>query len=174
MLRFGDTKLATKKIEAAKKTINIWAVNVDNIVISKLVETKTNSKYSIGYLDKVIRPLVLILPNMNGYAKTFKVKDGDKDKNNKLMSFHINDEKLLEKYKTIWTNIKDLKNIELNALPVYEDRYIKTKIRTYSRKVYTNFCGLNVPEDDIEFESFTVISIDSFLVSENKYTWKYI
>ena len=38
---------------------------------------------------------------MNGYVKTFKVKDGDKDKNNKLMSFCIIDEKLLEKYKAI-------------------------------------------------------------------------
>ena len=26
----------------------------------------------------------MILPKMNGYVKTFKVKDGDKDKNNKL------------------------------------------------------------------------------------------
>ena len=34
---------------------------------------------------------------MSGYIKTFKVKDGDKDINNKLMSFRIDDEKLLEK-----------------------------------------------------------------------------
>ena len=38
-------------------------------------------------------------------------------------------EKLLEKYKAIWTNIEDLKNIELNALPVYNDWYIKIKMR---------------------------------------------
>ena len=106
---------------------------------------------------------------MNGYIKTFKVKVGDKDKNNKLKSFRLDDEKLLEKYKAIWTNIEDLKNIELNALPVYDNRYIKTKIRTYNDKVYTNFRGLNVPEDGIECESFTVISIDSLLVYENKY-----
>ena len=43
------------------------------------------------------------------------------------MSFHIDNEKLLEK---LWTKIEDLKNIELNALPVYYGRYIKTKIRT--------------------------------------------
>ena len=49
-----------------------------------------------GYLDKVTKPLVLILPKMSGYVKTLKVKDGDKDKNNKLMSFHI--DKLLEKF----------------------------------------------------------------------------
>ena len=46
----------------------------------------------IGYLDKVIRPLFLILPKMSGYVKTFKVKHRDKNKNNKLMSFRINDE----------------------------------------------------------------------------------
>ena len=38
---------------------------------------------------------------MNGYVKTFKVKDGDKHKNNKLMFFCIDYQKLLEKYKAI-------------------------------------------------------------------------
>ena len=65
---------------------------------------------------------------MSEYVKTFKVKEGDKDKNNKLMSFYIDEEKLLEKCEDLWTKIEDLKNIELNALPVYDDRYIKTKI----------------------------------------------
>ena len=54
-------------------------------------------------------PLNLILPKMSGYVKTFKFKEGDKDKNNKLMSFCKDDEKLLEKYKTIQTKIEDLK-----------------------------------------------------------------
>ena len=36
------------------------------------------------------------------------------------INFHIND----EKYNTAWTNIKDFKNIKLNALPIYDDRYI--------------------------------------------------
>ena len=64
-----------------------------------------------------------------------------------------------------------LKNIKLNlnALPIYDNRYITTKIRTNGDKVYTNFRGLNVPEDDMECESFTVISIDSLLVYDNKY-----
>ena len=45
--------------------------------------------------DKTIRPLVLTMP-----------KDGDKDKEKKLMFFRVDDEKLLEKYKTIWTKLK--------------------------------------------------------------------
>ena len=67
-------------------------VNVDNIVISKLVETKNNSHYWIGYLDQIINPLVLILPKMSGYVKTFNDKGRDKDNNNKLMSLRIDAE----------------------------------------------------------------------------------
>ena len=119
----------------------------------------------IAYLEIAIRPLALIIPKMSRYVQTFKIK-GDRDKNNKLMSFCIYDEKLLEKYKSIWSKIEDLKNIKLNTLPVYDDRYIKTKIKTYGDKVYTNFRGLNMPED---CESFTVISIDSLLVYDSKY-----
>ena len=57
------------------------------------------------------------------------------------MSFRIDDEKLLEKYKAIWTKIKDLKKY-----------WIK----------YFTFLW------EYEIEYFTVISIDSLLVSENK------
>ena len=73
-----------------------------------------------------------------------KDKGGNKNKNNKLMSSRIDDDKLFEKYKTIWTKIEDLKNIELYTLQVYDNRYKITKIRTYGDKVYTNFLGLNV------------------------------
>ena len=54
MLRFEETKAAKEKNYGAEKPINIWDVNVDYLVISKLVETKTNSKYLIGYLDNFI------------------------------------------------------------------------------------------------------------------------
>ena len=101
MLGFGEMEIAKEKSYAAKKPINIWDINIGNIVISKLIKTKTVSKYLIGYLDKSIRPLVLILPKLSGYVKAFK----DKDKNNKLMYFWINEEKLLEKYKTIYIYI---------------------------------------------------------------------
>ena len=39
----------------------------------KSVKTKTNSKYLIGYSDKAIRPLALIMSKMSGYVETFKV-----------------------------------------------------------------------------------------------------
>ena len=101
MLRFGETKVTNEKFYVAKwKPIKIWIFNVDNIVISKVVKTNTNSKYLTGYLDKVIRPLVLLMPKMSRNVQIFKF---------------------------------DFKNIELIALPVCDDRYIKTKIRTYTK-----------------------------------------
>ena len=103
MIRFGETKIAKEKFYAEKEPIKNWDANVDNIIISKLIETKTNSMYLIGYSDKSIRLLVLIMPKMSGYIKTFKVED----KKSKLISFCNDDETLLEKYKAIWTKIED-------------------------------------------------------------------
>ena len=122
----------------------------------------------IGYLDKAIKPLVLIMLKMSGYAKAFKVEDGDKDEINKLMFFCIDDGKVLEKHKGILSKIKDLKIIELNVLPAYDDRYIKTKIRKHSDKVYANVRSLNML-GYIECESSTFIFVDYLFVYENKY-----
>ena len=47
MLRSGESKVAKEEFSGLKKLINIWDVSVNNIVISKLVETKKNSKYLI-------------------------------------------------------------------------------------------------------------------------------
>ena len=82
-MRFGERErererereIAEEKFDAAKIRIKIWDINVDNIVISKLVKTETISKYLIGYLDNAIRPLILIMPKMSVYVTTFKIKE---------------------------------------------------------------------------------------------------
>ena len=40
MVRFGEKEIAIEKFYAVKKPINIWDVNVDNIVITKIIDTK--------------------------------------------------------------------------------------------------------------------------------------
>ena len=45
MRRFGETKTAKEEFYAAKKSIKIRDVNVDKIVMSKLVKAKCNSMY---------------------------------------------------------------------------------------------------------------------------------
>ena len=85
------------------------------------------------------------------------------------MSFHIDDDKLLEKYKIIWIKTEDLQYFEFNTLLVYDDRYLKNKIRTYGNNVFINFRGLNVTKDSVECEYLIIISLAFLLVYDNKY-----
>ena len=39
MVKFGGREIAKEKFYDAKRPIRIWDVNVDNIVISKLIKT---------------------------------------------------------------------------------------------------------------------------------------
>ena len=47
------------------------------------------------------------------------------------------------KYNQIWKKVEKLLKIEFDSKPVYgdEDKYIKTKIKTYGDSVITNFQG---------------------------------
>ena len=74
MLRFGNAKWPKVKYSGVKKQKKFEMF----MLILYLSQTKNNSKYLIGYLDVVLRPLVSILPKVSGYVKTFKDKDGDK------------------------------------------------------------------------------------------------
>ena len=65
---------------------------------------------------------------MDGYVKTFKLKDGDEDKSNNFMSFQIDADTILEKYEKKWKNIEDLKHVELNALLGYDDTSLQLSL----------------------------------------------
>ena len=64
MVKFRKREIAKENFYAEESPINILDVNVDNIVLSKLVKTKSNFKYLVEYVDKTIRPLVLKMPKM--------------------------------------------------------------------------------------------------------------
>ena len=72
---------------------------------------------------------------MTGYVKHFD--------SNKTMSFRVSDNKLLKKYTKIWGRISNLMNIKSDSEPVYgdNDKYIKTKIKSYGDEINTNFQG---------------------------------
>ena len=87
----------------------------------------------IVYLDDVIKPLVLKLPKISEYVGIFKKK------NDKSMSFCIDNANLTKNYKSSWSKTEDLQGAELNVLSVYDDTYITDNIRTYGDESYTNF-----------------------------------
>ena len=68
MLRFGKKKVAKKEFCGANKNSKMQDVDdVDNVIISKLIETKNNSRCLIGQLDES-RLLVLTFSKMSGYV----------------------------------------------------------------------------------------------------------
>ena len=54
---------------------------------------------------------------------------------------------------------EDFQNIKLDTLPGFNVKYLKSKIRKYGDKFYTNFRSLNVAENGEECKSFTVGSV---------------
>ena len=71
---------------------------------------------------------------MTGYINKF-------DENKITMSLIIKDEQLLKNYNKIWKIIEKLMKIDFNTKTTYEndDKYIKTKIKTYKDNITTNF-----------------------------------
>ena len=73
------------------------------------------------------------------------------------MSSRIDDEKLLNNIKSFGLR---LRAFELNALAVYDDRYNKTKIRTYSDRVYTTTMDIIFWDFMVLYEIFLFITSD--------------
>ena len=76
--------------------------------------------------------------------------------------------KILEKYSEIWNKIKSLIKKEFNSEPVYNDKYIKTKIKIYNHKVYTNFQHNKIPKDNEYCACLSVTLLDSVFVNLDK------
>ena len=55
----------------------------------------------------------------------------------KNMSFKIEDESMYLKYIEIWNKIKKLLGIRFYSQPIYDDKYIKTKVKTFSSMINT-------------------------------------
>ena len=51
---------------------------------------------------------------------------------------------------------------------------IKNKTRTYGYKVYNNFRDLNLPEDDIECESYQAFLLILYFYTKTNVTYEYI
>ena len=160
-------KLKKEGFYVAKKPIHVWNVDVNNIVVSESAHVKKRFKFLIEHLDGVVRPLILIMPKMSGYVKTF---DG-----NKLMSFRVDGDNPVEKYKNIWRKIGELKGFGLTALLIHGDKYIKTKIKTNDQKINADIYDLGVPEDGVDCNCMTIISINFlFIYNKKRYMQVYL
>ena len=111
---------------------------------------------------------------MIGYVKCFD--------DNKTMSFLADDtssglderrKEFLKEYIKVWEKIRDLIGKKFNSEPVYGDKYIKTKIKSYNNDIRTNFHGegnsRKVPKEGCTYKCFSLISLDSVIQMGKKY-----
>ena len=63
------------------------------------------------------------------------------------MSFLIKDDKLLEKNNEIWKKVRNIIKQELDSEPVYNEKYLKGKIKSYNGKINTNFHNNKIPKE---------------------------
>ena len=132
-LKFDNIRVNKKEFHKSKQPINLDLVNVDQIVVSdKFKHSDDGFKYFIGYKEgEIVKPLCIILPQMTGYIKYFE--NGGKN-----MSFVIKDDDVLDKYNEIWDKIKETLSIKFHSMPVYDEKYIKAKVREFNGVIKTN------------------------------------
>ena len=89
--------------------------------------------------------------------------------NVKKMSFDVSDNKLLKNYKQIWEKVSSLMKIEFNSGPVYGDKYINTKIKSYKDIIDTDFYGKGIPRKNAAFNCLSLIVLESVIRASKKY-----
>ena len=57
----------------------------------------------------------------------------------KFMSFLVKDHGFLEKYNEIWTKVSNSIKNTFNSEPVYNEKYLNTKLKSYKKKINTNY-----------------------------------
>ena len=86
------------------------------------------------------------------------------------MSFLIEDDELFKKYNEIWEKGKSSIKKEFSSKPVYNEKYLKAKIKSYNRKINTNFHNNEILREGSQFICLSVILIDSiFRIGKNYY-----
>ena len=119
-------------------------------------------KYFVGYKKgEIVKPFPIILSQMTGYIKYF-------ENGRKNMSFVIKDDYALDKYNEIWEKIKETMNIKFHIMLVYDEKYIKAKVREFNGAIKTNFLGDKIPKESMHYTCIACITIDSVMRMEKK------
>ena len=93
----------------------------------------------------------------------------------KCTSFLIKDDELLEKYNELRGKFKNGAKKDFDSEPVYNEKYLKAKIKPYNRKINTNFQNNRKPKEGSQFIWVSAILINSvFRTCKNYIILKYI
>ena len=77
--------------------------------------------------------------------------------------FLIKYSEVWEKYEDIWDAIKNNLGIKFHSEPIYENKYLKVKVREFNGNIKTNLLGNNVPKENTYYTCIACITLDSVL-----------
>ena len=86
----------------------------------------------------------------------------------KNLSFFITNDKVWEKYENIWDLSKSKLDIKFHSEPIYEQKYLKAKLREFDGVIKTNFLGSDTAKENIHYTSIASITIDSVMRMDKK------
>ena len=91
------------------------------------------------------------------------------------MSFMIKDDNVLDKYNKIWNKIKEKLSIKFHSMPVYDETYIKAKVREFDGKIKTNFLSDEIPKENMHYTCIDYITINSVMkINKKNYLQVYL
>ena len=162
-LKFNNITVNKEEFHKSKQPIYLSLVIVDRIVISDKFKHSDNAfKYFLGYQkSEIVKSLCIILPQMTGYIKYFE--NGEKN-----VSFLIKGDPVLNKYNEIWDKIKEKLSTEFHSESVYDQTYIKAKVREFDGKIKTDFLGNGVPKENMYYTCIACVAIDSVMRIDQK------
>ena len=78
------------------------------------------------------------------------------------------DDSVLVKYNEICNKSKKTSNTKFYSMPVYDEKYIKAKVRKFNDVINTNFWGDKISKEGVHRTCIACISIDSVMKMEKK------
>ena len=80
----------------------------------------------------------------------------------------IKDDNVSDKYNQVWEKIKEKLNIQFHSMPVYDETYIKAKVREFNSVIKTKLLDGKGPKKNMHYTCIACISIDSVMGMEKK------
>ena len=85
-------------------------------------------------------------------------------------SLRVTDEQLFKKCNKIWRKVEKLMRVDCESKPTYgyDDKDIKTKIKTYTDVIITNFHNKKLPKEKVPCKCLSIVMLDSVIESDEK------
>ena len=72
------------------------------------------------------------------------------------------------KYSKIWKKIKKLLSAEFDSQPVYDEKYVNTRVKNFQDKVITKFTDNEILKENTHYSCIGAICVDSVINLEKE------